>query len=224
MNIIRIMLIDDHVLVREGLKALLDGQADMKVVAEAGTIPTALSLLSDRNPDIIVLDLNLPGGGSLSFAEKSSANGNGPKVIILSMHDEPAYVRAALGAGAKGYIVKTIRHNDLLAAIRSVNNGQVVLNLDDETKTAALFGKLGPSTGGPFNTKGQKLSEREYAVLRLLGLGHSNQEIAETLELSPKTVATYRARISEKLGLKTTSEYVKYVTDHGIAGSPENLV
>ena len=217
------MLIDDHVLVREGLKALLDGQPDMKVVAEAGTIPTALSLLSDRNPDIIVLDLNLPGGGSLSFAEKVSANANGPKVIILSMHDEPAYVRAALGAGAKGYIVKTIRHNDLLAAIRSVNSGQVVLNLDDETKTAAIFGTLGSSTGAPFNTKGPKLSERENAVLRLLGLGHSNQEVAETLELSPKTVATYRARISEKLGLKTTSEYVKYVTDHGIAGSPENL-
>lgn len=223
MNKIRLLLVDDHALVRAGLKAILDAQDDLEVIGEAGNISDALKIFAEKKPDVVVLDLNLPGGGSLPFSEKITSGTEGAKVMILSMHDEPAYVRAALAAGAKGYLVKTVRHNDLLAAVRAVHQGQVVLNLDDEAKTGAIFSGLAQSGGkGPASHQ-QRLSGREEAVLRLLGQGHSNQEVAETLELSPKTVATYRARIAEKLGLKTTAEYVKYVNDNGLTGPIDNL-
>lgn len=212
----RVMLVDDHAVVRAGLKALLDGQADLDVVAEAGTAAGAAVLARDRRPDVLVLDLNLPGGGSLPLAENLAATPGGPKVLILSMHDDPAYVRAALAAGATGYVVKTVREQDLLAAVRAVRLGQLVVNLGNETKTAAVFGYLGPSKGT--RAAAAHLSDREAAVLNLLGRGHTNQEVADLLELSPKTVATYRARIGEKLGLRTTAEFVKFVT---ATGSPD---
>lgn len=214
----RVMLVDDHTVVRAGLKALLDGQADLEVVAEAGTAADAAVLARDRRPDVLVLDLNLPGGGSLPLAEKLAGTLGGPKVLILSMHDDPAYVRAALAAGATGYVVKTVREQELLAAVRAVRLGQLVVNLGDETKTAAVFGYLGPSKGA--RPAAAHLSDREAAVLNLLGRGHTNQEVADLLELSPKTVATYRARIGEKLGLRTTAEFVKFVT---ATGSPDHL-
>lgn len=216
----RVMLVDDHAVVRAGLKALLDGQADLEVVAEAGTAADAAALARDRRPDVLVLDLNLPGGGSLPLAEQLAGSLGGPKILILSMHDDPAYVRAALAAGATGYVVKTVREQDLLAAVRAVRLGQLVVNLGDEAKTAAVFGYLGPPKG-PRAAAAAHLSDREAAVLNLLGRGHTNQEVADLLELSPKTVATYRARIGEKLGLRTTAEFVKFVTATGSPDRPD---
>jgi DNA-binding NarL/FixJ family response regulator len=207
------MLVDDHKVLRSGLRELINREPDLEVVAEAGSAREASALAAQLPLELVVLDLNLPGGGSLELIEELAEKEPPPRVLVLSMHDDPAYARAALGAGATGYVVKTVSEEDLLAAIRAVQRGKAVVDLDDETRTASVFG-VGNAVIG--------LSEREREVLRLLGQGHTNQAVAEQLELSPKTVATYRARIAEKLGLKTTADFVKYASDTGLLDRPEN--
>ena len=218
MSKIRIILVDDHNVLRTGLKLLISAQSDMEVVAEADNSSDVLASAEKLRPDVILLDLSLPGGPSLPLISKLSAMGTTPRVLILTMHDDPAYVRAALGAGARGYLVKTIGEHDLLEAIRSVHYGRLIVDLDDEIQTSTVFQWLGAKHIGDGPRVATKLSIREDEVLRFLGRGFSNQAIAEQLELSPKTVATYRARISEKLGLRTTAEFVRYATNTGTAG------
>lgn len=214
----RIMLVDDHAVLRAGLRALLDKQPDLEVVAEASTAAEALAGAARNQPDIIVLDLTLPGGGSLDLLGKLRAPANAPRILVLTMHDDPAYARAALAAGATGYVVKTISEQDLLAAMRSVQRGRLIVDLDDETKTASV---LGQSVMGMSGISAGKLSDRETEVLKLLGQGHTNQTVAEILDISPKTVATYRARIGEKLGLKSTADFVKYASNTGLLAKPD---
>jgi DNA-binding NarL/FixJ family response regulator len=218
MSKIRLLLVEDHTVVRAGLRALFDRQSDMEVVAEAGTSAEGLVRSQASRPDLVVLDLTLPGGGGLDLIAGLLRQKPAPHVLVLSMHDDPAYVRAALAAGAAGYLVKTVREQDLLAAVRAVRHGQVFIDLEDETRTASVFGQAARAgvQGGALAVR--RLSEREREVLRLLGQGHSNVAIAERLDLSPKTVATYRARIADKLGLKTTVDYVKYAADTGLPG------
>jgi two-component system response regulator NreC len=214
-NKIRVMLVEDHTVVRAGLRMLIDGQPDMEVCADAQSAAAAAPLVSLHTPDVLVLDLNLPGGGSLPLVESLKDLETAPRVLILTMHNAPAYVRAALAAGAIGYVVKTIREQDLLNAIRAVHRGQVFVDLDDNARTASVFGSPTlPDATGELPTA--KLSGREVEVLRLLGQGFTNQAVAEHLQLSPKTVATYRARIAEKLELKTTVDFVKYASDTGL--------
>lgn len=215
MNKTRLMLVDDHTVVRAGLRALFDRQADLEVVAEADSAADALLLVSKERPDILILDLSLPRGGGLDLVRTLQSKGGPPKVLVLTMHDDPAYARAALSAGATGYVVKTVSEKDLLTAVRAVRRGQVFVDLDDEGRTAQVFGASRPGVGRD-HAAGGELSDREGEVLRLLGCGHTNQEVADRLGLSPKTVATYKARIAEKLGLKTTADFVRFVTDHGI--------
>ena len=214
----RVMLVDDHKVVRAGLRMLIDGQPDMEVVAEADSTADAPALVAAEKPDVLVLDLTLPGGGSLPLIESLAQGGAAPRVLVLTMHNEPAYVRAALAAGAGGYVVKKVGEQQLLAALRAVRRGQVFIDLDDEARTASVFASLVPRAARGAGTRGVRLSARELQVIRLLGQGHTNQAIAEKLDLSPKTVATYRARIGEKLGLKTTADFVKYATDIGLLG------
>lgn len=209
----RLILVDDHRVLRSGLRTLINQQADLEVVAEADTVGEARSLTADHHPDVVVLDLTLPGGGSLELISELVERGPLPRVLVLSMHNDPAYARAALGAGATGYVVKTVAEDDLLQAIRAVQRGKAVVDLDDEARTASVFGPGGPQSIRAATRATIGLSEREREVLRLLGQGHTNQAIAEQLDISPKTVATYRARIAEKLGLKTTAEFVRYATD-----------
>ncbi len=207
------MLVEDHIVVRAGLRMLIDGQPDMEACAEAESASAAAPLIASAAPDVLLLDLTLPGGGSLQLVESLTDMEAAPRVLILTMHNAPAYVRAALAAGATGYVVKTIREQDLLSGIRAVYRGQVFVDLDDNARTASVFGSFAPATATDQPHLPGKLSCREVEVLRLLGHGHTNQAVAEQLQLSPKTVATYRARIAEKLGLKTTVDFVKYATD-----------
>lgn len=218
MSKIRIMLVDDHNVLRTGLKLVINAQPDMEVVAESDNSRNVVNIAGGAQPDLILLDLTLPGGPSIPVIEKLSALANPPRVLVLTMHDDPAYVRAALGAGAKGFIVKTIGEAELLQAIRAVRSGRLVVDLDDEAQTAKVFQSLKARRLGTDGVVSEKLSSREAEVLRLLGQGFSNQNIAEQLDLSPKTVATYRARIGEKLGLRSTSEFVKYCLDTGTTG------
>jgi len=218
------MLVDDHALLRAGLRALLDRQSDLEVVAEASNAADGFSVACRERPDLLILDLTMPGGGSLDLLRKLQEKEIATRVLVLSMHDDPAYARAAIAAGALGYVVKTVSEQDLLGALRSVKRGHLIVDLDDEAKTASVFTNITSSA----RTKGKstlaKLSERELEVLVLLGQGHANQAVAELLDISPKTVATYRARIGEKLGLKTTPEFVKYVADTGLVVKPDRPV
>lgn len=212
----RLMLVDDHKVVRAGLRALINQQSDLEVVAETENARAALQLAGGTALDVVVLDLTLPGGGSLELISELVERGPLPRVMVLSMHNDPAYARAALGAGATGYVVKTVSEEDLLAAIRSVRRGKAVVDLDDDARTASVFGSgnLHAIRSPLHATVG--LSPREREVLSLLGQGHTNQAIADKLDVSPKTVATYRARIAEKLGLKTTADFVRYAADTGL--------
>ena len=209
------MLVDDHRVLRSGLRALFNQQPDLEVVAEAANIREAEANAATCELDVVLLDLTMPEGGSIEFISKLAAKNSPPRVLVLSTHNEPAYARAALGAGASGYLVKSIGEEDLLAAIRAVDRGKVVVDLDDDQLTAKVFGLgLAASSRGAIHSLAG-LSNREREVLLLLGRGHSNLKVAETLDISPKTVATYRARIGEKLGLRTTADFVRYVADTG---------
>lgn len=218
------MLVDDHKVMRAGLRMLVDGELDMQVVAEAEAAADVPALIAAEKPDVLLLDLSLPGGGCLNLIKALSERDPAPRVLVLTMHNEPAYVRAALAAGAGGYVVKTIGEQQLLAALRAVRRGQVFIDLDDEARTAAIFASLVQQTARSRGTQGLRLSARELQVIRLLGQGHTNQAIARMLELSPKTVATYRARIGEKLGLQTMADFVKYATDTGLLAPPSEEV
>lgn len=217
----RLILVDDHKVLRAGLRALINQQPDLEVVGEADTTHEARDLAARLQPDLVVLDLTLPGGGSLELISDLVEAGPLPRVLVLSMHNDPAYARAALGAGATGYVVKTVSEEDLLAAVRAVRRGKAVVDLDDEALTANVLGAGSPHGLHAAARATVGLSPREREVLRLLGQGHTNQAIADQLDISPKTVATYRARIAEKLGLKTTADFVRYATDTGLLGSAQ---
>jgi len=217
---IRLIIVDDHTVLRAGLRALLANQADFEVVSDVGEAGGVLDLVVEHEPDLVVLDLSMPGGSSMDLIEALQVVPRPPRILVLSMHDDPFYARAALSAGATGYVVKTIGEQDLLNAMRLVSSGHMLVDLDDAERTKAVF----YDGRGPATTRrpSAKLSTRERDVLRLLGQGYGNQSVAEQLELSAKTVATYRARISEKLGLSTTAELVRYVSDTGLGHRPED--
>jgi two-component system, NarL family, response regulator NreC len=209
-DVIRLMLVDDHAVVRAGLKSLFDLQEDLSVVAESDTTRDVLRKIDEARPDVLVIDLTLPGGGSLELIRALRGRPDAPKVLVLTMHDAVPYARAALAAGAIGYVVKTLAEADVLAAVRAVSHGRIFIDLDDARATAEIHAQ----TVLPGGTT--ELSERELEVLSLLGHGFSNLEIAEKLDISAKTVATYKARIGDKVGLKTTADFVKYAADNGL--------
>lgn len=213
----RVLLVDDHAMVRAGVRMLLNSQPDLEVVGEAGSATEARVIAGRSQPQIVLLDLSLPGGPSLPLISELQGLSSQPQILILSMHDDPAYVRAALGAGARGYVVKTLSVDNLLQAIRDVARGRLVIDLDDSERTAEVFQAVQP--GSARQSARHRLSPREQQVLELLCQGHSNLKISEQLDLSPKTVATYRARLSEKLGLKTTADFVKYGQDVGLSSA-----
>lgn len=212
----RLLLVDDHQILRAGLRALFGRQEDIEVVGEAASVNEAILLTSRLAPDIVLLDLKLSGGGGMAVLQHLKSATKPPRVLILSMHDDIAYVKTALASGASGYVVKTISEQTLLSAVRAVARGQLFVDLDNVVLTSRVFGPEGPSVAPAQQLETVKLSPREKEILRLLGQGHTNVAIAELLELSAKTVATYRARIGEKIGLKTTADFVRYATDNGL--------
>jgi DNA-binding NarL/FixJ family response regulator len=209
MTKIRVLLADDHAVLRAGLRAILDAEADLEVVGEAASVPEAGERALSLGPDVLVLDLNMPGGDSLALLGLVRAGRPGTRVLILTMHDDAAFARSALAAGASGYVVKTADAGELVAAIRAVHRGRTFLDV----------GRGGPSPPPQARAPDQvpraaaesPLSEREEEVLRLLADGYTNRQIAEELELSVKTVETYRARIMQKLDLHTRADLVRYL-------------
>lgn len=214
----RILLADDHAILRAGLKLLLDAQPDLDVVGEASNGARALALAEDVQPDLILLDLTMPGLGGLEVLRTIKDVSPGSRVLVLTMHDDESYLRQALALGAAGYVLKKAVDSELLNAIRAVMRGEVyvhsalmekLLNLEATDQTSATPPENGSN---PWDA----LSKREADVLRLVALGYTNAEIANQLALSVKTVETYRARGMEKLGLSTRAQLVRDALARGL--------
>jgi len=203
---IRLVLADDHSVVRSGLRMLLDSEPDFEVVAEAGDVETARRFVRGHQPKVLVLDLNMPGGSSLEAIPAIREESPDTQIVVLTMQQEPAFAREALSAGALGYVLKEAADDELVEAVRRAAAGESYLN-------PALGARIAsePPPGPPDN-----LSKREVDVLRLIALGHTNAEIAERLLLSVRTVETHRAHIQRKLGISTRAELVSYVIRQGL--------
>jgi two-component system, NarL family, response regulator NreC len=206
---IRLVLADDHAVVRTGLRLLLDAEEGMEVVAEAGDAEAALRAVLGYKPDVLILDLNMPGElSSLEALPGVSERSPGTRTVVLTMQEDPEFARRALRAGAAAYVLKEAADAELVEAVRRAAAGETYLNPSLGAKLAAA---PPPATGNP-----DDLSPREVEVLRLIALGHTNAEIGEQLFLSIRTVETHRAHVQQKLRRTTRAELVRYAIDHGL--------
>jgi two-component system response regulator NreC len=203
------VIADDHSVVRRGLRQVLEADSGLEVVAEAEDVESARRYVRGHKPDVLVLDLNMPGGSSLGAIPEIRAEAPDTQIVILTMQDEPAYARQALAAGVMGYVLKEAADAELVEAVRRAAAGDTYLNPRLGARLAAE-----PPPGPP-----DGLSEREVEVLRMIALGHTNAEIADQLYLSVRTVETHRAHIQQKLRLATRAELVRYALDHGLVTS-----
>jgi two-component system, NarL family, response regulator NreC len=205
---IKLVLADDHAVVRAGLRMLLDAEPDLQVVAEAGDVPSALRYVRAHRPRVLILDLNMPGEASLpaigSFLEASP----GTQIVVLTMQDDPAFAREALRAGALGYVLKEAADAELVEAVRLAAQDRTYLHPELGAKLAAAP----PEPQGPPDG----LTEREAEVLRMIALGHTNSEIGKHLYLSVRTIESHRAHIQQKVRLSTRAELVRYALDKGL--------
>lgn len=216
MTQIRILLADDHAVLRAGLRLLLSKEEGFEIVGEAATGLETLSLAETHKPDLILLDVSMPALGGLDAISLLRKITPLTKILILTMHDDPQYLRQALKSGASGYVLKKAADVELLSAIRAVMNGEIYVH---PAMTRTLLEDLLPSADSSELVDWELLSEREKEVLQRVALGYTGQEIAAELNLSAKTVETYRARGMEKLGLKSRAALVRYALKHGILGN-----
>jgi two-component system response regulator NreC len=203
---IRIVLADDHAVVRSGLRMLLDCESDFEVVADASNIEDARRYVRGHHPKVLVLDLNMPGGSSLEAIPAIREESPDTEIVMLTMQQEPAFAREALRAGALGYVLKEAADDELVEAVRRAAVGESYLNPRLGARIASE-----PPPGPP-----DDLSAREVDVLRLVALGHTNSETAEQLCLSVRTVETHRSHIQQKLRLSTRAELVGYAVERGL--------
>jgi two-component system response regulator NreC len=205
---VTIVLADDHAVVRRGLELLLASEAGFEVVASVGDVPAAIRAARGYKPDVLVLDLNMPGGSSLEAIPTILEASPATRIAVLTMQSEPAFARQALGAGALAYVLKEAAEEELIEAVRRAAAGETYLNPQLGARIAAE--PTAPS-GPP-----DDLSEREVEVLRMIALGHTNAEIAEQLYLSIRTVESHRAHIQQKLRRSSRADLVRYALDHGL--------
>jgi len=207
--VIEIIVVDDHAVVRSGLRMLLEAEDDLAVVGEAGTAREAVFEARARKPNVILLDVVMPGESGIEAIGKLLHEAPNAKVLMLSMQDDPSYVREAFAAGASGYVLKEAADAEVVAAIREVAaGGRYVHPALGARMVAADAAAQAAAAADP-------LSDREREVLRLLALGHTNQEIAKQLFISVRTAETHRAHIMRKLQLSTRAELVHYAIEHG---------
>ncbi len=207
---IRLLIADDHEVVRAGLRRAVEGHPDISVVGEAGSGDEALAELESRPVDVLVLDISMPGPGFMKTMERIQALPGAPSVLVLSVHAEEEWAVHALQAGAVGYLAKGRSTDQLVEAIRRVDGGGRYIT---PSLAEQLASRLGSEAQGPPHAV---LSDREFQVLCLLGSGKRAKQVAAELGLSPKTISTYRARILEKLKFDRTADLVRYVTEHGL--------
>ena len=208
MSDVTVVIADDHAVVRKGLRLLVEAEPDLRVVAEAGTVPDALRMAKAHRPNVIVLDLNMPGGSSLEAIPTMREEAPMTAIVVLTMQNDPSFARQALQSGALGFVLKEAADDELIQAIRLAADGDTYLN----PRLGARLAAQPPKPEGPPDD----LTEREVEVLRLIALGHTNSEIASQLYLSTRTVETHRAHIQQKLRRTTRAELVRYTLDHGL--------
>ncbi len=209
MSRIRVLIADDHAVLRAGLKLLIGAEADMEVVGEAADGAEAVQRAHTTAPDVVLLDLTMPGGRGTRTIEDVVQLTPRPRVLVLTMHDDAASMQAALLAGASGYIVKKAADVELLTAIRAVHHGRTFVNLTRPGEEP--IARNSPTGGNP-----KPLSPREAEVLRLLAQGHSYREAAEHLGVSVKTIETHRKRLVDKLGLKSRAALFRFAVEVGL--------
>jgi two-component system response regulator NreC len=203
---IRLLLADDHAILRAGLRMLLDAQADMVVVGEAADGEEAVRRAHATRPDVAVVDLTMPGLSGVETLQRLRRELPATRLLVLTMHDDPGYARMAQAAGALGHVVKDCQSSELLAAIRAVHRGRSFVRVGGEA----------PAEGAEGEGQVPPLSPRERQVLELLAHGHTNREIAARLGLSVKTVETHRSRLSDKLNLHRRADLVRVALELGL--------
>ena len=207
---IRLLIVDDHQLVRSGLRRLLEAQEDMSVEDEAGNASDGIRLARLHKPDVVLLDVGMPGRSGVEAAPEIREAAPDARILVVSMEDDPSYVREAFAAGASGYVLKEAADDDLLTAVREVAEGRSYVDPALGARLAAADAAASAAA------EADPLSPREHEVLRMLALGHTNQEISKTLFISVRTAETHRARIMQKLRLQTRAELVRYAIEHGL--------
>ncbi|MEA5024881.1 LuxR family two component transcriptional regulator [Desulfitobacterium sp. LBE] len=207
---IRLFLVDDHSVLRSGLKMILNSQKDMVVIGEAESGSDAIAKIKQINPDIVLLDISMPKMSGLEALEKLSKVSSA-KILMLTMHADEKYLQEALKAGASGYVLKQAADTELLQAIRDIAQGEIYL----DSNLAQNLVKSIYSPRKESNSSDSNLTEREKEVLRYIALGYTNKEIGESLLVSVKTVETHKARIMEKLQCHKRSDLVRYALEHG---------
>jgi len=205
MPAVRIVIADDHAIVRSGLRVLLEMEADLEVVAEAGSVEATAEAVREHAPDLLVLDVHFGAHNSLDAIPGLCASSPDTRVLVLTMQDDPAFAREALRAGARGYVLKEAPRNEVIEAVRAVARGETYLHPD-----LAARAVLEPSDA---------LTPRELEVLRLIALGHTNAEIAGDLFLSIRTIETHRANLQAKLGVSGRAELVRCALERELIGS-----
>jgi two-component system, NarL family, response regulator NreC len=201
---VTVVLADDHAVVRKGLRLLVDAEDGLRVVAEAGNVPDALRMARAHRPEVLVLDLNMPGGSSLEAIPSIREQAPTTAIVVLTMQDDPSFARQALQAG----VLKEAADDELLEAIKLAAAGETYLN----PRLGARLAAQPTQPAGPPDD----LSERELEVLKLIALGHTNAEVAGQLYLSVRTIESHRAHIQQKTRLASRAELVRYALDHGL--------
>jgi two-component system, NarL family, response regulator NreC len=207
---VRVLIVDDHAVVRAGLRLLVDGHEDLETAGEAANAREAIFQARALKPDVILLDVVMPDRSGIEIVPTLLHEQPDSKVLILSMQDDPQYVRQAFSAGARGYVLKEAADAELVAAIREVSRGGRYVNPELGARLVAA------ETEAARRAEEDPLSDREREVLRLLALGHTNQEIAKQLYISVRTAETHRAHIMQKLRLTTRAELVRYALAEGM--------
>jgi two-component system, NarL family, response regulator NreC len=208
--VIKVVLVDDHAVVRSGLRLLLDAQNDIEVVGEAGNAKDAVFRARALKPDVILLDVVMPGESGIEVLPKLLKESSRTNVLVLSMQDDPSYVREAFAAGASGYVLKEAVDEEVVSAVREIAAGRRYVH-------PALGARLiAAEAEERAAAEADPLSDRERGILRLLALGHTNQEIAQQLYISVRTAESHRAHIMQKLRLSTRAELVRYALSHGL--------
>jgi two-component system response regulator NreC len=213
-NKTRIVLADDHAVLRAGLRSLLNSEPDLTVVGEAGDGDEALRQVALHRPDVLVLDLMMPRVKGLDIIEELTATYPSVRVLVLTMHADTQYLRHVIKAGCAGYVTKTSADTELITAIREVAQGKSYLNPEAANALLQVYRQKEEIQKEADDR--QKLSERESEVLVMTALGYNSREIGEMLSISPKSVDTYRQRLMEKLHLETRAELVQYALKNGL--------
>jgi len=212
--VIRVLVVDDHAVVRSGLRRLIDDEGDMETVGEAGTVRDAIFEARSTNPDLILMDVVMPGESGLEGLPKLLHEHPDVKVLILSMQDDPRYLREAFAAGASGYVLKEAADTEVVTAIREVAAGGRYVHPELGARLVAAEAEAARQA------EEDPLSDREREVLRLLALGYTNHEIAKQLFISVRTAETHRAHVMQKLRLQSRAELVRYAIAHGLLEQP----